>query len=292
MGCWLGTDGITGASIADGEDCYALICFQRGGVYMPVYFPILGKYDELGKIEDIDMGPGGFIHDELLKYLNGKKKSKSIFISKDSRDGDIKSKTIPDWIENAERQNFAWKREWPEDPDGTVELVLFAKDVFDKAVEVGKKTELWNGPTREGVLRQSVEAILKGVKKLKKDDDGRDFMIEYEIRNKFEDLGSRCHDWRNNFFDILVDRKVSIENKKELLEKILSFSCFMHFMDDMRLNIGRTMGKGSQTDNLALQADFYKFAAKNSLDKAWERECEYAEYDEGVLKVGDREYVG
>ncbi len=289
MGCWLGTDGITGAAISEGEDCYALICLQREGKYFPVYFPILGKYDDYGKIEDIGVRHGDFLSDEFLKYLNGKKENKSIFIHADSRDGDIETKTILDWIENAERSNFAWKREWHDSPDGTVELVLFAKDVFDKAVEMGKRTEMWNGEIREDALRPNVDDILEEVKKLKKDDCKSRFMHEYVIRDKVENLGSRCHDWRNNFVELITDDNVSIKNKKGLLEEMLSFSCFMHFMDDMRLNIGRTMGKGSQSDNLDLQADFYKFASKSALDRAWEKECMYGDFEEGVLKVGEKE---
>ena len=172
-------------------------------------------------------------------------------------------------------------------------MVLFAKDVFDKAVEIGKKTELWNGNIREDELRPNIDDILEEVEKLQKVDCKQRFMHEYVIRDKVENLGSRCHSWRNNFVELITDVKVSTKNKKELLEKILSFSCFMHFMDDMRLNIGRTMGKGSQSDNLDLQADFYKFASKNASDRAWEKECEHYRYDseEGVLKVGEKETI-
>jgi len=65
----------------------------------------------------------------------------------------------------------------------------------------------------------------------------------------------------------------------------------MYFIDDMRINIGRTMGKGSQSDNLKLQADFYKFASKSALDRAWEKKCSYGDYEEGTLFVGETEEV-
>ncbi len=94
MGCWLGTDGITGSSIREGEDTYALICLQREEVYCPVYFPILGKYNDYGQIEDIDARPGDFTSDRLLKYLNRIKKNKQIYRREDARDGTTRTKDI------------------------------------------------------------------------------------------------------------------------------------------------------------------------------------------------------
>ena len=140
MGCWNGTDGITGASITAGEDCYALIGFRAGGFFKPVYFPILGKYNDYGQIEDIDIQSGEFV--EMLKFLNKMKSDGSIVAEEDSRQAESDPKTIYDWINCAERGTLNHIDRESIEP---VELILLSKDIYDKAVEMGKKAETWRG---------------------------------------------------------------------------------------------------------------------------------------------------
>jgi len=287
MGCWLGTDGITGATIREGEDCYALIV---AGGYMSIMFPFLGKYDELGKIEDLDARPGDFVPDETLKYLNRLKDDKSIYINKDSRDGDIKmEESISDWLENSERQNLSWRRTAHKEKDSPINLVLFSKDVFEKAIEIGKKAKLWTGSTRESILSPYADKILERVKKCTGSFE-HDFMIDYEVRESVDQICGKRHAWKNNFVELLTDVNTSVRAKKELLGEMLRFSYFLYFMDDMRLNVGRAVNSGGQDSNLGVQSEFYKFAYERASKKEWEYQCEiYREdYEEGILYVGEK----
>jgi hypothetical protein len=285
MGCWLGTDGITGASIIEGEECYALICSVVDGIYRPLFLPVLGKYNDYGSITDIVPNP--FVHEEMLKYLKKLMHIGQIVRGPDSR---FKFNNIDEFLRDAERGHLKWKDDHLPTEGEKIDLVLFSKDVFDKAVEMGKNVKWWDGKKISDRLRGNIKTVLVEIENIPDKDD---FIRMWKFQDMVRDAFMKGYEWSHNIDDIVLSPDSSHSEKEGIMEEMFSFRCFLYFMEEMRLSIGFPVGKGSQSDNLESQAEFYKFAWKRSEIKAWENRCNIYRWDceEGALFVGETEEV-
>jgi hypothetical protein len=279
MGCWNGTCFLSHLPIHAGEEIKIIflektdeeaftnntgVCYSNT-FFRPIYFPISGKYDDYGGIEDVKMD---FITTQGLdifkKYIGGEK-SNLIYIN------------------NRERKEWSWENIWRsiernigtfylEEEDDEINFgkniigIMIRQDVWDRVVEIQLESKhSWDDERIIDILnRKWVD-----VDKLDEIDVIREWK-KYDNFDKFFNLFSQKMLFRS-FYDLFDKSKIRDDKLTNLLEnkEVNDLELFKKYIFEIyaiNINLGETRriwghsgsGAGSQSDNWELYQKIYQ----------------------------------
>jgi hypothetical protein len=279
MGCWNGTCFLSHLPIHAGEEIKIIFLEKTDGeaftnntgvcypntFFRPIYFPISGRYDDYGGIEDVKMD---FITTQGLdifkKYIGGEK-SNLIYIN------------------NRERKEWSWENIWRsiernigtfylEEEDDEINFgkniigIMIRQDVWDRVVEIQLESKhSWDDERIIDILnRKWVD-----VDKLDEIDVIREWK-KYDNFDKFFNLFSQKMLFRS-FYDLFDKSKIRDDKLTNLLEnkEVNDLELFKKYIFEIyaiNINLGETRriwghsgsGAGSQSDNWELYQKIYQ----------------------------------
>jgi hypothetical protein len=300
MGCWNGTCFLSHLPIHAGEEIKIIflektneeaftnntgVCYSNT-FFKPIYFPISGRYDDYGGIEDVKMDYITTQGLDIFKKYIGGEKSDLIYI--DSR----------------EKAEWSWENIWRsiernigtfylEDEDDDVNFgeniigIMIRQDVWDRVVNIQLETKNdWDDERIIDILDRKWKLISES----SESDSENEFIREwkkYDKYDKFFDIFTQKMLFRSffNLFDkskLRDDKLSNILDGKEVNDLEL-FKKYVFEISAININLGMTRriwghggsGAGSQSDNWKLYQKIYQAYQEISDEKIKEWDEEY-----------------
>lgn len=257
MGCWNQTCGISHLPILSDDEVIVIPLVETNELrsivacsyddnYAPLCFPIVGKYDEYGCIEDVKVSKNTM---ELLKSL--------IIVWED--DEPYEMKTIEEFIEDIEHCNIYLKTNSLINDKSRIKCVFYNKKLYDTLVEEFAKQKPYYQKegdfTLSELYTEALEAIAKNYSN-DKYEDAYDLKLAYMKVMKISSYG---YSFLENFIRMFLKEKSDVSALRAFNEELLNYKLFVLAVSTGRYGFGTLSGAGSQESCVLVQRIVAKF---------------------------------
>ena len=257
MGCWNQTCGISHLPILSDDEVIviplvetnesrSIVACSYDDNYAPLCFPIVGKYDEYGCIEDAKVSENTM---ELLKSLK--------IVWED--DEPYEMKTIEEFIEDIEHYNIYLKTNSLINDKSRIKCVFYNKKLYDTLVEEFAKQKPYYQKEGDFTLSELYTEALETIAKNYSNDryeDAYDLELAYMKVMKISSYG---YSFLENFIRMFLKEKSDVSALRAFNEELLNYKLFVLAISTGRYGFGTLSGAGSQESCVLVQRIVAKF---------------------------------
>jgi hypothetical protein len=266
MGCWNETDALTQLPILAGAPVKVFILVQGyeaasicycSDAWEPLCFPISGKYDDYGMIEDIKEDWNTAV---ILAHCNKLLQEGRWQISERGKEMAKydKEETSPPYA-SISMLLHAIEREYLvaiKNQIKQLSLSMMHDEIYEAALAVSDFPDKYR--------QEIVDTMKETVAAQKRDKDDNDILFKFETQEKLRKVFYGRHSMQDLYMTPFITGITSAV--EDVTHSLVDFARLVCFMENTRRHFAPQSGKGSQGMEFKTSADFlkmaYKFAAK------------------------------
>ena len=263
MGCWNGTCYISKLPIHYGENVVMILVrereFKRRGecphtcyptdFYAPFGYPIYGKYDDYGGVEDIENAK------EVLEYL------KTVEIHRVRKDYDDDNKTKDEIIEITEENLDDTLNEIMHSgyfvENNAIEGFFVKRELYDLLIENASSRKIYG--KNETIAHQTERLLKKEIAKINDEKFENEFEKRYALHElyRFATLSEYCdYEWEITSH---IKRKLLDNFNDDDMKRLIELMMFRYVLDLLRMGYFCITGDGSQSNEMYMHTLVAKY---------------------------------